>query len=343
MENSLKDIKSKLIEQMTNFLWRQWSALGVAGNAKIDDHWVIDPEALLLISSEFARHDARLFDEMLDWLHTNGNLINLKRVFNIRKQYPLGNPLVMQAIAKKLCKNSSLIKWKTVGDKSLHVDKHGDKQKVLRGLVDLFPKVPFTADALATCDEGFQASGLYRPQIELRGMSTSPSPNAPTNLIFKMRALFGCNSRAEIMAWLLTHSSGHPAEIARDTYYFSKSVQVTLNEMTSSGLITATRLTREKNFRLIDKSLGNFFINNDQAKQPPAWIKWPEIFTSIQLFYKTINEEGFESASPLFQAAMLKDAMDAHPYAQLYLSTEHAAGTDYLHTILNDFQQLLAE
>jgi len=67
MEISLTDTKHKLTEQMLQFLWRQWSALGVAGEPEIVDHWVIDPEALLLVSSEFARYDSRLFDEILDW------------------------------------------------------------------------------------------------------------------------------------------------------------------------------------------------------------------------------------------------------------------------------------
>jgi hypothetical protein len=342
MKTSLKDTKRKLVEQMLEFLWRQWSAIGLAGHAEHEDNRVIDPEALLLVSSEFARHDARLFDEILDWLDSNGNLINLKRVFNIRKQYPLGNPIVMKAIARKLCKNSTFIKWKTLNDKSLHTATHGDAQQQLDGLIDLFPKLPFTMGALPTCDEDFRAVGIYRPRAELRGMSQPPSPHAPTNLIFKMRALFGCNSRAEIMAWLLTHRSGHPAQIARDTHYFSKSVQSTLNEMATSGLITANRSNREKHFRITPSDWSAFY-GNHQTDNPPQWQPWAEIFTTIQLYDRTLNQQGLDSSSELFQAAMLKETMDAFPYTKNYLTTDSTSGTNYLHTLLNDFQTLLNE
>ena len=126
MSHSVKNINDKLVEQMLRFLWRQWSAVGVAGTEEINDHRIIDPEALLLVSTEFARHDARLFDEILDWLFQYGQRINLKRIFRIRKQYPLGNSEVLLAISSKLCARSSHIKWRSVTEKSLNKKNDGD-------------------------------------------------------------------------------------------------------------------------------------------------------------------------------------------------------------------------
>ena len=66
-------------------LWRQWSALDVAGHVASGNRALIDPEALVLVSTIFTRHDARLFDEMLDWLRANGTWINVLRLTHLQR------------------------------------------------------------------------------------------------------------------------------------------------------------------------------------------------------------------------------------------------------------------
>lgn len=91
---------------------------------------------------------------------------------------------------------------------------------------------------------------LFGEDIEVRGMSVAPDPNDAEAFLFRMRALFGINARAEVLTWLLTHRSGHPARIARETGWYSKSVQSILSDLESSGLVAAQRKQREKQFRL---------------------------------------------------------------------------------------------
>ena len=113
MEKSLKTCKSEILDKAVNLMWRQWSSLGVAGYEIIGDSFVIDPEALLLFSSTFARHDARLFDEMLDWLNVNGAFLNIQRLQNIAKQYQLGDKRVIGAISAILSgRSANTLKWK---------------------------------------------------------------------------------------------------------------------------------------------------------------------------------------------------------------------------------------
>jgi hypothetical protein len=80
MEMSLKGFKQIFLENILNFLWRQWSALGVLGEARTQDPWLLDPEPLLLFSLEMGRCEPRLFDEVIDWLVVNGHWINLQRL-----------------------------------------------------------------------------------------------------------------------------------------------------------------------------------------------------------------------------------------------------------------------
>ena len=78
-----KDFRSIFLENILNFLWRQWSALGVLGEAGTEDPWVIDPEPILLFTLEMARYEPRLFDEVMDWLVVNGEWIDLQRLRGI--------------------------------------------------------------------------------------------------------------------------------------------------------------------------------------------------------------------------------------------------------------------
>jgi hypothetical protein len=72
MDISLTKFRTAVLNELLVFLWRQWSILGVPGQGTSEERRVIDPEPLLLLSLSVCRYDARLFDEILDWLMING-------------------------------------------------------------------------------------------------------------------------------------------------------------------------------------------------------------------------------------------------------------------------------
>lgn len=88
MNQPLKTFRDQLQDVLLNFLWRQWSALGVAGHTDAEDAWIIDPEALLLFTCTLGRYEPRMFDEMMDWLQENGSYINILRLKRIQKTEP---------------------------------------------------------------------------------------------------------------------------------------------------------------------------------------------------------------------------------------------------------------
>jgi hypothetical protein len=61
----------------------------------------------------------------------------------------------------------------------------------------LFPGVPVAGPA----DDPFAQQGWQRGPVKLRQLSQSPDPNQVTNLLFKLRSLFGVQARAEVMAF----------------------------------------------------------------------------------------------------------------------------------------------
>ena len=111
MNKHLKLFRKELREQLLGLLWAQWDSLGVSGHAVWKKPIVIDPDALLVFSCSIARHDARLFDEILDWTATNGRHLNVQRVANITRMAGLRGGPVLSAVADFMSRRDTPAKW----------------------------------------------------------------------------------------------------------------------------------------------------------------------------------------------------------------------------------------
>jgi hypothetical protein len=284
METSSPNSSSDLRRSIVDLLWKQWAALGVSAHIATGGNTIIDPEALVLMSTVFARHDARLFDEMADWLQRNGTWINVLRLTRLQREHELGEDTVLGALAEHMIKDSSHAKWKVLAK----------APPIVSEAAPLFPHLP----APSRTDEIFRKWGWLRPPLDLRGLSRPPRPNQPASFLLKLRALFGRQSRAEVFAWLLTHPSGHPAQIARETAYFRGSVQNVLNELELSGHVFATREGREKRF-VAPRDPWRFLLTWTQggSAEFPQWVPWAVLFTLIRRFHDLVNSEAFAGYS----------------------------------------------
>lgn len=294
MQTSSPNSSAELHRSVVELLWRQWSALGVAGQAAPAGNAVVDPEALLLFSSVFARRDARLFDEITDWLRQNGEWINLLRLARLQGEHGLGDATVLGAWAEHLAGSSSHAKWKVLAR----------KQPPAEPPVPLFPHLP----PPGRTDDVFLRWGWLRAPLESRGLSKAPRPQHPASFLLKLRALFGMQSRAEVLAWLLAHDSGHPAQIARETGYFRGSVQNVLNELELSGHVHATRGGREKRFSA-PREHWRFLLtwpSGGRELDFPRWVPWAVLFTLLRRFHDLIDSPAFAGHSVDLQAIELK-------------------------------------
>jgi hypothetical protein len=295
MKTSLQKSGERLLEQTLDLLWRQWTSLGVPGGGRTyAGDAMLDPEGLLLVTTSLGRHDARLLDMALDWLHAEGNRVNVQRLKGLRAAIAMpGTPggmiedgRVLAAVAEVLAEKAVMRKWKGL---------EGTTEVADRGTEALFHVWEGTTAPLSgtKTDPRFAKHGLLRPWWKPRGDSMPPPPDRPANLLLTLRSFVGVNARAEILAWLLARGHGHPAEIARDTCYFSKSVQGTLNEMEQSGMILSERHGREKHFRLRAHDW-MAFLGFPEGSPPPRWVAWPWVYYYIRRMIMLLEGSGRE-------------------------------------------------
>ena len=337
-QNSLERLRGGMVE----LLWQQWTCLGVAGHAGPEENTIIDPEALVLATTWFGRYDSRLMDEAIDWLWQFGEQVSLQRLQGLEKQWPgVAEPRVRAAIAEVLCRQASHRKWERLA----HQGNEGIAPESLFRSRDGLP-----VSVSGEMDPLFARHGLLRGKLELRGMSQAPDPANPRNLLFTLRSLLGVNARAEIMGWLLTHESGHPAAIARSTGYFSKSIQQILNEMSASGQIRSVRMGREKYFSLQHREIWQELLLPPSGERATMtqWFDWMPYFEAIRIFAETLDQPGLAEKSEQLQSIRFREALDRATPAlaqagRLYQmrANREMRGQVLIETLLADIESLV--
>src|SRR3990172_10046852 len=231
------EFRGYILDRLLDLLWRQWSALGVPGRTTIEERRVVDPESLLLISLTVGRYDARLFDEILDWLVVNGAFLNVQRLRNLMKRFGFESQAQLSSVSELLMKKSNdPLKWKRLAT-----------PRSPRNPEPLF--FLKSGKPIPTPDEKapeFSPYGLMRGPITLRGHAQPFPAKGMPSLLLRLRALLGVNARCELLCLLGTVPEIHPSEIARQTGYFPRTAQNALAEMARSGVVQVRSSNREK-------------------------------------------------------------------------------------------------
>jgi hypothetical protein len=294
MDTSLASFRLTVLERLLDLLWRQWSALGVAGSSPAAESAVVDPEALLLLTLTVARYDPRLFDEVIDWLEVNGSSLNAQRLQNLMKEFDFQAKAQVGAVAERLGKKSSAaLKWRKLaaGDRS----SNGEvlfRQK--NGL--LFP-VPVEQDGT------FARHGLLRAPVKTRRLSqVFPAHGVPT-LLLRLRALIGISLRCEILCLLASVDEIHPARMARLLGYAARSVQNALVEMERSGLVQVRTRGREKVYSLVPGRLGEFL---GVEEKPLPWVNSAALFRALEVLWLGIDDPRQQNRDSLLLSSELR-------------------------------------
>ncbi len=84
---SPKRFRAELRELLLELHWRQWCALGVAGQVEPEEHWVIDLEALVVSTLRLASTDPRLVQRAREWLALNQDWVSTARLRRISRVF----------------------------------------------------------------------------------------------------------------------------------------------------------------------------------------------------------------------------------------------------------------
>ena len=336
MDISLTEFKTKVLYGLLDFLWCQWSALGVAGQSAPEEHRVIDPEPLLLLSLTVCRYDARLFDEILDWLMVNGAFMNVQRLKSLEKQFDFQCKAQLSAVSELLGKKSSYaLKWKNLATshtmeiaEPLFYMKDG---KPLPLMNDYAPE--------------FKVHGLLRGPIKLRGYSQPFPTHGKASLLLRLRALLGVNARCELLCLLGSAEEIHPSDIARQTGYFPRTAQNALAEMSRSGVVEMRSSNREKKYWLQPGLLDNLLRPDGK---PTAWINWSPLFRTLEMLWLGLINPKRQNLDPLLLASEFRRlTMDMRPLLgeagwAMHLRNESTyKGVEYGNVFIQDMTALL--
>jgi len=305
---SQKDFRNLFLENILNFLWRQWSALGVLGEARTKDPWIYDPEPMLIFTLQIGRYEPRLFDEVVDWLIVNNKWIDMQRLRGILREKDEIDRNLVGAVATFLANQGNERKWNNLSQfcksnastslsnyESLFYEKNGKPH-------------PITNKP----DPSFLIYGFNRPQLRMRRMTRKVPMTSHNTLRFLLRALIGVGSRAECLVYLLTHDAGHPPEVARAIGLSVRGTQDALIELSRSGLI----LTRIKGKRKIEYWLSQErwweFLSKENISEikKPIWIDWIALYSALSQLWAALNEISKEEMSDYMRGSKLRDSLE---------------------------------
>lgn len=294
MDTLFPEFRAHILDRLLDLLWRQWSALGVSGQTSKKEHRVVDPEALLLLSLTICRYDARLFDEILDWLVANGAFLNVQRLRNLKKRFAFQSQSQLSAISELLMeKSNDPLKWKR-----LTASRSPRKPEPLFFLKSGKP-IPIPDENAPE----FSAYGLLRGPIRLRGHAQPFPTKGVPSLLLRLRALLGVNARCELLCLLAAAEEIHPSDVARKTGYSPRTVQNTLAEMARSGVVQVRSGNRAKWYWLQSGVLDPLL---KPEGSPAPWFTWAPLFRALEMLWIGVIDPKWKNLDPLTQASELR-------------------------------------
>lgn len=309
---SLKEVEERFEEQVGNLLWRQWEALGVRGSGLGPLSFVVDPEALLLLTWGPGRNDPRLFDSALAWTLEYSDYIDFARLKSLIETYPLPIKSVCGAWANYLvaegCKSwAPMIKdeYRSTSTKPL--------------FSSLAPELDVNRE------HRFEEFGWRRGRVSIQsGAISSPEVGTLTCARLFLRKLVGVNARAEVLLGALLGHGVDTRTLADATAYSSRSIQLLLKELEDAGLFESTRERGRSG--TVRPSQRGVDLRNACFGQDSLNIRWLDLvditrqLLTIWLAFSTITERklsGYPAES------LLNDALSSSKNPSRYASPKN--------------------
>jgi hypothetical protein len=288
----ISELSEHVEDILDRFAWEEWSQMGLLATSGPARRWAQDPEALLLFTFEVGRGDPRLFDEVLDWLVTNEQLVNLRRL----------RSLAVDPEDRALCE--AVIAWlghqrpKARFAAPTRPERRTDPEPLF--FQENFP--------VAHADETFATHGWLRPAFDGSRKSMPPAVTAPINLSFRLRLLFGLTARAELARLLLTtrDQGVTSTTLARGAGYTKRNVHEALAALETARVVRAFATGHEFRYR-IDHERWEAFLEIPEAIEHVDWIP---ILLSMRRTLRWLRETSRTHTSTYLTSSSARDLLD---------------------------------
>lgn len=294
------DLYARLTDAALELAWAQWSAIGLAG-ARSSRRTIVDPEALVLATLSIGRSDARLFDEMLDWVATNAQLLDMARLRRLGKRATPDQHRLLGVVAEVAVDRGAKSDFRQIAWAGVLAREAQGKY----GREPLFRSQGADAAPWANTDERFAQAGFERSSPELRGMSRAPDAAQPPCLRFRARALAGPGARAEVLTYLWTHEWAHGRLIAERAAYNQAPVAEYLSSLADAGLAERRSDGRRTLYRFAEGLRA-------VAAPAPAYVDWVSVWPALIALLDALRPGGLsEDAEWVRLAEVLGAQRDA--------------------------------
>lgn len=268
-------------------VWKQWTALGIPGQIAVpESEMILDPEALLLFSAGFARHDQRLYDLILDWLQIHSSQINIQRLKAIHADMEWKDTASLGYMCAVIAEKDP-VRWRKTADvfccgsvrppSTLFLDRDDEPEKFIPRRDRLALRCGFSRNIRQTSDK-----------------MTDRLPKSTATLLLQMRGLLGISARAETILILLTTPLCKVQDIVDRSSFTWKSIQDVLAELIAGGYVSSLDgKGRGKQYYLTDPEKMLRFFN---LRTPIFW-NWPSIYDAIGLLWQTCSNPFLKKVS----------------------------------------------
>jgi hypothetical protein len=117
---------------------------------------------------------------------------------------------------------------------------------------------------------------------------------SPSNLVFRARALFGVNIRADVFAFLMTAGASNPSRLAHELGYSQRRVQDALVEMATSDTFLKVRTDRNRKEYFVDSERGKHLLFGPEQSKA-MWFNWRAFARGMTRVWRVafrLREEG---------------------------------------------------
>lgn len=322
----IPELRNRTTAALVEFAWREWAQLGVFATIRQGDRWAQDPEALLVITLHIARREPRLFDEVLDWLRLNGDLVSGRRLTRLA-EHDEGRLLIGAAVEWAAGHGSPL-------RVALRPAPEGEPQPVFPDL-----RTPTRADAV------FRRHGFLKAPTEPTLRSARPDPHLPINLAFRLRQLFGVGARAEIVRFLLTsdNTSATTQAIADAAVSVKRNVNDALTDLVASGQLSRHTIGNVAQYSL-DRPRWADFLGLD-LHEIPAYRDWPRILGALAETDRWLHDPRNEGLDDYLRASEARRLVDrlANTLARAGIAVARGGrGEDYWPSFVTTVEAMVA-